>query len=158
MKNKKSEGYVLYFWLILNLLIIGVAIYISMAMFFSAKADVRIKESDSLGNKLISAASYNGYLNKKILDSDFNIFQETNLNPAMFPNPGKFYFNITVFQDGNAVKSIVAGSKDFEVYCELPSESYAKCFRKNLIVLDKNSNKGFEIKITAGSNQLGEIL
>jgi hypothetical protein len=157
--NNRGETGIFYIFLIGTIVVVGVALAIALGLFFSSTADIRIKESETLINRLISVSTNNGYLNEKILSPGFDVFQESSLNREMFPNPGKYYFNMTVYQDGKIVKSIYAGSIDFEVYCDINGLQYAKCLRKSLVVrCFSNKTKDYQIKILAGSNQIGASL
>jgi len=136
-------------------IIIGAGIVIGVWIFYSVGIDIRLDESKTMSNRLVGAIVENGYLNKEVLEDNFNILEKAGIDEKAIDS-GNYYFNLIIFEEDSSVRSFVEGNKDFEIQCELPGAQMAKCYEKELIVSD--GDKQYKIKVLTGSNQLGSRL
>jgi len=155
--NKKSQELDGILMLFANFIAIGVLIMLGVSVMYAADFDVRISEAKTISDRLVSAVSDGGYVNPLALQNNFNIINSAGLDGKQFFNGGKFYFNITILQNGKLINSFQDGTKDFEVQCKLSGNNLAKCFYKNVFVIDKDNNL-YEINILTASNQQGSKL
>lgn len=131
-------------------LIIGIPITIAMFVFYSNQADVRYEESKILAEKLINGVIINNDLNNDIFNENFDILKESRIDRNIINN-GEFFFKIEVIEIGkDEGKIFQGGNRDFEVYCDLESEKFPKCFKEGIIV------DNYRIRVLTGSNQKGE--
>ena len=152
--GKKAGERVLSIWWFGCVILISVSIIIGVILFYSYSFDVRYKEADILANEVVGCLVKDGFaievsnfdkdklleackLNKKILDSEI------------------YYLRISF--SGAIEKKIEVGNPLYKEICGLNGENYPKCREKKIYSLDKN-NQGIEIRIVAGSNNLGSKL
>ncbi|MEK6830942.1 MAG: hypothetical protein AABX77_02840 [Nanoarchaeota archaeon] len=128
-------------------LIVALGIVIGIYMFYSNTVDIRDQEANILLEKVEAAIAENRQLNQKILEENFNILEEAGLNSKIINE--YYYFKIEVFENGNLLKKIEGGNRDFDVECGLNGEKFPKCREKEF---DTDGN--YKIKILTGSNQL----
>lgn len=154
--DKRGEERFLSPWLFLIWGLIGVAIVSGVLIFYALKIDVRQNEAEILSKKLIDCLIDNGDFN------DFGeeeIYRNCNLDKEMIWN-GDYYFNISIYKNEELYNQIIAGTKDFEMHCELRKESggesFAVCFNDKVYALE--DGKKIIIKISTASNQLGAKL
>jgi hypothetical protein len=154
--NRKAENLDGIFMLFANFIVIGVAIVIGLMVFYSTSIDVRQEEAKTLSERLVSGMVSNGYFKDNFFAQNFDILGNADLNPKIMENGGNYYFNIKV-NGQEYEKTLEYGTKSFEIQCSLPGKNLAKCYYKELIVLDK-SGKSYELKILTASNQIGSRL
>jgi hypothetical protein len=154
MINKKAESELLSFWLFLNLGLIGIFIVGGVLIFYSVSIDARLDEAKTLSNKLVDSISNNGYLNEKVLEKDFDVFNASSIDKKIIED--EFYFNLIILKNDKILKNFVAGQKDFEIQCALAGENFAKCYEREFFLINpSNPSEKFTIKIITGSNQMG---
>ena len=156
--SKKAGSRLLTPWLFFVFAIIGIGIVLGVVTFYSVSSDIREEEARIMTIKLTRAIISDGYLNKGVLQDNFNILDAAGLNKDMFVPGGNFYLSLTVsdLQDGRVKQRLVAGEKDFSIQCHLKGKHLAKCYSIELIALDGEDSKSkFKVEILAGSNQVG---
>lgn len=154
INNKRGDSTPLSIFFILMIVIIGTVIIVSMAMFFRTNSDIRSEEASSLSSRVIYELSDGGRLNEVVLSDSFDLLERVSLDPEMFGINGDFYINVEIISEGEVVKRIIEGNKDFEIQCALNGESLARCSKKSHEAYDKNGNK-YQINVFTGSNQIG---
>ena len=153
--NKKSESRLLTPFLFLILGLIAITIVIAVLMFYSKTVDIRSEEAKIMSNKLIYAVSDSGYLDKDFVIDKTTIFKKADIKKS-FMDSSPFYFNVTVYKEGNTIISVSSGDYNFEKQCFLPGEVMAKCLYKTFYLLNSsNSSEKFQVKVLTGSNQIG---
>lgn len=150
--NKKADERILSPWLFVVLTIIGLAIVISVWIFYSSESDVRYEEAKIMSDKLVYALSDSGYLIEGAED-DYDILKKAGIIPLLMKREGDFYFNITILREDKLVKDFIFGNSDFEIQCRLNGKLFAKCYEREIFVADENGK--LKIKILTGSNQRG---
>lgn len=152
LNNKKAGERYLSPWMILIWIIVGVAIVISVLIFYSVKLDVREKESEILIVRIADCLVEDGYLRN--LDA-FDVFADCNIEKSVIEN-GNYYLKVS-FSDNQ--EDILAGVKNFETLCGLENsegDDFPRCSKKRIYAL-KDGEK-LEIEILAASNQIGKEL
>ena len=166
--SKKGGEKLLSVWWFLVLTIVGVAIVVSVLIFYSADEDIRGLESQVLYQKIVDCVVDNGFLIKGISNNEFDLMKTCGLNEKVFSDEKLFYVDIGIFDsNGNKLReNIVKGNKEFPKECEIqnPDEKgkiieakyYAKCFEKTINILynDGEIKKG-KLEILTASNNLG---
>lgn len=155
LNKKQGDSRWLSPWLLVILGLIGLIIVIGVSICFSEPLDLRNFETKILANKLIDSISEHGYLKQEVLGDSFNILDEVKLNEKIMENGGDFYFNLTIIQENSEkiVKRIIQGTKDLEIQCASTGKHFAKCYKRELILVNKkNPLEKFKIKILTASN------
>ncbi len=129
----------------LSFLIIAIGVSIGIYLFYSETVDIREREAVILSEKITKVIIKEEHLNQKVLENDFNIFNEAEINIKIINN-GDFYFKIEIFSLDNQILKIEEGNRDFEVECNLSGEKFPKC-------AEKEFNYDYKIKILTASNQ-----
>lgn len=153
LNKKASDETILSPFFFLMLGIIAIAIITSVVVILSSNSDIRIGEAKILNDRLVYALDNNGYLNQKILDGGFDIFKEADINPQI-ENSLDFYFNIGIYDENNELKySFIKGNSDFEIQCGLNGKKLAKCYSREVALLNpEETSQIFRVKILSGSN------
>jgi hypothetical protein len=161
---KGGEKLLSIFWFSV-LAIVGIGITAAVLIYHSADVDVREMEINILYEKIINCVIEHGFLIEGLIEEDFDIFNECQLNKETFGEGSYFYFNLKVFDSSsNLIKEIEEGDFSFEKDCEVQegeggvsARYYPKCIRKKEIVLYYKNNKieEAEIEILTASNQVG---
>ena len=75
----------------------------------------------------------------------------------MVENSNDFYFNIGIYDEAGVLKySFVKGNSDFEIQCGLNGNKLAKCYSREITLLNpEESTQLFRIKIVSGANLKG---
>ncbi len=149
LRNKKADDRYLVFWLIFNFMIIVVALYIVVGVFYSTQFDVRKREARILSLTIVDCLKEKN----NILDDDFDIFKECEISKEVIEN-GNYYFNVSFSDDGERLREdILAGVGTFEIYCELKKtaegDDFPECFEKEF------RKENIQISILIASNQKG---
>lgn len=150
-KNKRADDRYLVFWLIFNFVLIVVALYIVVGVFYSTQFDVRQREARILGLRIEDCLEET---DSNFLNQDFNIFKECGLSEEIIKN-GDYYSKISFSKNGEKLREeIVVGVGKFEIYCELgetaEGDDFPECFENYFIVKDD-----IKINILTASNQVG---
>lgn len=157
--NKKADSRLLSPWLFIVLGIIGVAIAVGVFSYYSGTMDIRPLEAKTLSDKLVYGLSEDGYLKEGVIGGGYDIFSSSKIFEKALDNSGKFYFNVSMYNDqGKLEKEFIKGNIDFEIQCRLKGDKLAKCYYRELILVDKKDLKPYKIKILAGSNNGGKLL
>lgn len=157
--NKKGyyriAGIGMYF---LMAIIIGSAIWIGTSLFYTHYVDTRADEAVTLSNKLVAVISEKDNLDK-IIDREFNVFQEAGLDPEIIKN-GDFYLSITIYDKDwkNKLGEVIEGNRDFEVACEFPGEKlFPICYKRRWTYNNRDVNLNldlYNVEVLTASNQL----
>lgn len=150
--NKNADSRLLTPWLFFILILIWFIITIGVFVFFSSNADIRFNEAKAMSDKLVYAMIDGGYFEKGVLDSNYDILNQAEINQKLLDNGGNFYFNISIYNKDKIEKSFVKGNGDFEIQCRLNGNKLAKCYEREFYAYDKASSGIFKIKILTGSN------
>ncbi len=140
-------------------IIVTIAIVVGVLIFYGTGVDIRKQEAVAISNRLVDVFSNSGYLNKNVLTGD--ILDLAGLDKEKFSEGGDFYFGVEIYSGENFdefVESFFKGTKDFRTQCELKGKHFPDCYKREFIVLDKDSDKKYKIKILTASNQLGSAL
>jgi len=153
--NKKANDEVIispFFFLMLGL--IGIAIITSVVVVLSSNSDIRVGEAKTLNDRLVYAIDDNGYLNEKIIKGGFDIFKDSDIDSQMIENSNDFYFNIGIYDENNKLKySFIQGNLDFEIQCGLNGKKLAKCYTREVALLNpEDPTQLFRAKIYSGVN------
>ena len=154
MNTKAIDEVIISPFFFLMLGIIGIAIITAVVIILSSNSDIRVGEAKTLNDRLLYAVDNNGNLNDKIISGGFDIFRDADINPQIIENSNDFYFNIAIYDENGALKySFVKGNNDFEVQCGLSGNKLAKCYSREITLLDpKDPTQLFRIKIFSGAN------
>jgi hypothetical protein len=135
--------------------IIGIGIVLSVLMFFSNVADVRIDEARALSERVVDEISQNGYLIPEIFEENYSLVNDAKLNNYIFAD-GLVYISLEISNLNSKIKDIEVGDSDYKIQCRLKGKNYPRCYSKEFILADKNNPLGiYKIKILTGSNNLG---
>ncbi|MFA5857059.1 MAG: hypothetical protein WC867_06870 [Candidatus Pacearchaeota archaeon] len=135
--------------------IVSVGIVLSVIMFFSNIADVRIEESKSLLDRVVDTISDNGYLKSEIFEENYSLIENAKLNNNLFAD-GFIYLSLEIYKMNSKIKEIDVGDSDYKIQCRLKGKHYPRCYYKEFILADKNNPlEIYKIKILTGSNNLG---
>ena len=161
-KDCKAEK-LLSLWWFFVLGVIGGGLVVGVLIHTSAEINVDELEADVLSERVISCVYDNDFLDEKILDNDFDIFNYCNLNKTIFGEGSNFYFNISIFNEDNSLnKSIAGGIYSFEEDCKiqdkLNAKHFPKCSEKEQMMLLRQGDEIKEIKLNVltASNQEGK--
>jgi len=153
MKKRAEEEIYSVMW-IFAIVIIGAAIVGGVWIFMSYSLNVSGLEANSLANQAIYCLIDNGNL-RSYFFSDFDIYSKCNINKRIFEHSNKFYLGIEVSKsDGNILKAIEIGVKDFKNQCYMKSSEVvlASCSIKTIYALNESDNSEmFTIKIIGAS-------
>jgi len=130
----------------LTFAIVGVAIGVGIYAFYFQAFDTRESDANNLLERLEDFLIKRGELNKNVLERNFNIYEEAELNKDVINEFYYFKINIRGLNSG-VNKFIEGGQEGFEVSCNLEGRKLPKCARKNIVLED------YDIKILTGSNQ-----
>ena len=95
IKSKRGDK-VLSAWWIFVLAIIGVAIVLSVNIFYSFLIDIRGPESAVLADKITNCINDSKPLNENFMEAGFDIFKNCSLNKDLFAEGSKYFFVIRV--------------------------------------------------------------
>ncbi len=161
-KDCRAEK-LLSLWWFFVLGVVGGGLVIGVLIHTSAEINVNELEADILGEGIIRCIYDNGFLDNKVLEDDFDIFNNCNLNKAVFGKESNFYFNISIYNEDNSLrKEIIEGANSFEEDCKiqkkLKAKYFPKCFEKQEIILFKEGEeiKEIKLKVLTASNQEGK--
>jgi len=169
MRNKKAGTRILFFYWIIIMIMVSVAVVIGYNMFYSAKLDVRKVEAEILATKIMDCIARGGYFTGFIddfitsdekEDIEKKILQRCQLNLEdknnIYEGKSQYYILIKFYdfdscKEGNCEeelerKRIEIGRDDFLVLCELQEkdeekENLPQCYRTRMYVLKKNKGK-----------------
>jgi len=139
--NKKvylsKRANLLSIWWFAILALIGTAIVIATAVFYSSHIDVRKAESEILANNIAKCLNVQIVENEKFLDS-FDIFKECRLNKEVFEKGSVYFISIIATkQTGNTGESgpYKFGNNALEIDCKIKKEAksaekYPDCTQK----------------------------
>ncbi|MBS3092238.1 hypothetical protein J4466_02355 [Candidatus Pacearchaeota archaeon] len=173
ISGKRADEKILSFYMFIVWIIIALAIVGGVYIFYSARLDIRNIQSESLANNLIGCLTEDGFIKTKVLEENFDVFSECNLNKNIIEDKREFFLKVS-FKDvdsGQEIRElIIAGEKDFEIQCGLREnaevrDEYAVCASKEIYILyktinpqsNKLENKKAIIDIFTGSNVLGGV-
>ncbi|MFH1710875.1 MAG: hypothetical protein ABH840_01025 [Nanoarchaeota archaeon] len=119
--NKKGEERWLTPWMFLVWFIIGIAIVVAVAVFYSSSIDSRAYEARSMSEKITHCVLDSGEVKEEFF-LDFDVYSKCGLEKEIFLDNGEFYFNVSVYNinEKKYVKSVSGGNSDFEINCFLP--------------------------------------
>jgi hypothetical protein len=150
--SKKGESRMLTPWMFLVLGLIGIAIVAAVTIFFSASIDLRFRESNAMSDKLVYAIFDNGYLKGEVLAPGYDILKSSGISNRSMDS-GFFYLNVTIYDGSKVIQTFIYGNNDFEIQCRLNGDKLAKCYDRQLTLIDRiDSSKIYTIKIFSGSN------
>ena len=118
-------------------------------------------ESKILGNRILECLSNQGYLNNKLFDKTFDVFQECNLNKKSFEKGSNFYLKISLYDinNTNLILEINQGDSSFEKDCfisnKISAKKFPECSTKKEVLLNKEE-KEIKLVILTASNQDGK--
>lgn len=162
--NKKGGEKLLSIWWFLILIIVGAGIALSVTMFYSTDVDVRKIESEILYEKVFGCIVKQNFLISELFEkeTEFDIFDECELNKIVFKEEENFYFRIRFLDDkGDKLREdIKAGQFSFEKDCDLKentkAENYPECTEKaEMVFYYDNEIKKVNLSILTASNQEG---
>ncbi|MEM4325741.1 MAG: hypothetical protein QXU40_00360 [Candidatus Pacearchaeota archaeon] len=149
-------------WWFLILGVVGVAIVGGVFIFYSGDIDIRETESLVLYNKLMDCITDNGYLNRNLIEENFDILKECNLNRVVLSS-GIFYLRVKIYDGENRslLKEIREGTFSFDKDCSIAvnkkirTEKFPKCVEKEekALYYDGKKKKEVKINILTASNQ-----
>jgi hypothetical protein len=168
LKNKKGDDRYLVFWLIFNFMLIVVALYAVIAIFYSTSFDVRQREARLLGLTISDCLQET---QSDFLSSSFDIFKECAINKKVIEN-GNYYINVSFSENRKRIREdIILGTGKYEIYCALgktaEGENLPECFENKFYAakgietknIENNycapGNGNIEIKVLTASNQIG---
>jgi len=82
--NKKGDEKIMSVWNFLIWGVIGIAIVGGVYLIYSAEADVRELQAESLKNKVVDCFVVDGEISEGLFDDKFDIFSECNLDEKGF--------------------------------------------------------------------------
>lgn len=161
--KRGGEKYMSPIWIV-SIIIVGIGIAIGVGMFYSAEIDVRKVEAEILSDRIVDCLFEEGFLISSVLEENFDIFRECNLNKGVF-DEGNFYFSISIYDDlENKIREdVVGGFPSFGVECEIieggeiKGENFAECVlkKRSIIYRENQKIKKGGIEILTSSNQVG---
>ncbi|MBS3093892.1 hypothetical protein J4456_04915 [Candidatus Pacearchaeota archaeon] len=146
--NKKAFRYADIPMVFLCFLVIGVGIAIGMYVFFSYTVDVRGLEAQILGEKLVNGLVDQGHLRDNVLTNNFNIYHEAHISKKII-DQNEHYFSLDIIKNGEIIKNIDGGNREYKVLCHLSGEKLPRCFSQSIKI------DGYTINILSASNYQG---
>ncbi len=162
MKNKRGAKLVSIWWFFI-LGVVGLVIVGSVLVFYSKEINVNGAESEAMYNNLADCMTSMGYLNEKVLVSEFDVFSECRLSKEAFVS-GNFFFNISINDGEKVIKEISEGTHGFEKDCDVASgvqvKNFPTCTEKEekIFYYEEKEIKTVILSILTASNQKGRRL
>ena len=158
MKNKRAEDErILSPVFFLMLVVIGVGIVSGYVIYYSNEVNVNSEEVEILAGKIIDSVVLEGYLNERVLDENFNIFEEAKINQGLFHEEGYFYFELVVLREDKVLKNIFYGNEKLKLESQFQGKDFASGYYKEFFVIDKNNPEIiYKIKVLTASKQVIE--
>ena len=158
--NKQGSEKILSIWWFFVLAVIGGGIVLGCLIYYSAETSVKKVEAEILGNKILECLSNQRYLNNKIFDKTFDIFQECNLNKNSFGKGSNFYLKISLYNNtNNLIYELNQGDFSFEKNCfisnKISAKKFPECSIKKEVLLNEEE-KEIKLVILTASNQEGK--
>lgn len=155
--DKKGGEKLLSLWWFFILGVIGGFIVLGVVIYYNADTNVNPIESSILVDKLVNCLIKDGTLNENVLEDDFEIFRQCNLDGKMFGMGSFLYFNISIYDSDGLVKEMVNGSGIFQQDCKISGKITGKYFPSCTYENYRADfqNKNYLIQILGGSNQIG---
>jgi hypothetical protein len=162
--NKKRAEYEIFsVWWFLVLALISIVVVIAVNMYVSAQVEVRGFEAGVIYNKISNCIIDNAVLNEKVLDNDFNIYSECDLNnKSIFEH--NFFFTLSIKDaSGVVLKKIQSEGVNYFDDCLVGNlgakgASFPKCVYRNESVyyFSEGQRNYYTIEMMTASNNYGE--
>jgi hypothetical protein len=155
--SKSSKVYGMIWFLLAIFFMLSMVLFLVNSMFYAYDYDFRLEEARIIANKVSQGISFSTYLKPEVLNSDFDILEESNLDSKSFVNSNKYYFSVRIYDKDLLLKNYSIGNSDFLIECSLRGENFPVCVNRKFSLLDsKDSFKVYDIKILAASNMQGK--
>ncbi len=156
--NKKGAEKLLSVWWFFVLAVVVGTIVLGVWIYYGVDINTKEIEVDVLAERIVSCLIDNSYLNQDFLDENYDIFEECSLDKGVFGKPSNFYFKISTSLREEIIEGDNSLEKDCGIEKIIEAKHFAKCSEKNVnfLYLENNEIKKGELKVLAGSNQLGE--
>ena len=96
ISGKRADEKILSFYMFIVWIIIALAIVGGVYIFYSARLDIRNIQSESLANNLIGCLTEDGFIKTKVLEENFDVFSECNLNKNIIEDKREFHLRMLI--------------------------------------------------------------
>ncbi|MDD5193572.1 MAG: hypothetical protein PHF67_03210 [Candidatus Nanoarchaeia archaeon] len=159
VKNKKAAEKLISVWWFFVLFIIGLGIVLGVMIYYSAETVVKKVEAESLNQRIFDCLVDKGYLNPRIFEDSFDVFDNCGLNREVFAKGSLFYFKVSVYNEKGLIHENAYGDFSFEKNCQITekidAERFPGCFTRTMNILNTNEEK-IKLVVLTASNQVGE--
>jgi hypothetical protein len=156
IKSKKASE-IIFLWMLVVLLIVGVFVSLIISTFNSAKIDVREEEARFLAYKISNCLVNDGKLIPELSDKSLDLFKQCKIDKKIAGN-GNYYIHVTNELDSTEVLNV--GVADYKLRCQLAETikegDFPKCF--TLETPFKSGIREGKLNIFVASNNLGSSL
>lgn len=154
--NKSAK--LLSIWWFFVLAVVSTGIVVGTLAFYGADINVKGIEAETLTNKIIDCLVNQGKINQDFLETDYDIFENCNLNRSLLAQQGKYFIKITISdyadKKGEGVKMY---GTNFEESCKIQktvnAENFPICSEEEMMVRDIYDNN-LKLNVLTGSNYL----
>lgn len=162
--NRTGGEKLLSIWWFMVLAMVGVAIVIGVAVFYSAEVDTRTLEAAVLYERIADCVNENGFADYGFFSGTKDIYRECDLKRSMFEGESELFFEVVLIdsKDQMVGKSLSGGAASFKRDCEIEqggvtAKQFPKCVNGVEPIeyrIDGQTYSG-KLGIYAGSNQHG---
>lgn len=147
--NKKASEKINAGIYVLYLVIIAAGVTVLMGSYLNTPIDVRPYESQILYDKLMNCFVKDGFLDEKVLSSDFNVFSNCHINKTIIEQSNIYFEFVFLNETGGSIRKPFVGgifeeikSKklDCDVYSGTKTKNIPSCLSKNETYLYYNSS------------------
>jgi hypothetical protein len=174
IRNKKASDRILSMYWFLIILLISVAIFAMVYLFYSAPYEVRDLESKILASKIADCLSYQGVLHQGVLSStqgqfnnDFDLLRDCNLNFQVedeydWKQEEQYFSEVEIYHINDPVNPGIIysnGNLNWKPHCFLKDKkqqdygNLVKCHEERVYSLGPNSEQ-YLIKILVGVGKI----
>ncbi|PIN93648.1 hypothetical protein COU61_00760 [Candidatus Pacearchaeota archaeon CG10_big_fil_rev_8_21_14_0_10_35_13] len=164
IKNKRGAEEILTVWNVIIWTMIAITIVTGTLVFYSAEINVKMYESEILGEKIIRCLITNNdnglpIIKPEVLNEEYDIIEACNLERKIIVGVGNYVIAMNITEEGTKeeIKRIIVGNEVYyEVTCNLNKEGESKdkprCADRSINLYPENKPKQI-LRITTGSNQ-----
>lgn len=157
--EKKGVEKLISIWWFFVLFIVGTGIVLGVMIYYSAETSVKKVEAEILNQRIFDCITNENYLNPKVFENNFEVFDGCGFNSEVFGKGSFFYFKILIYNETGLVAEKNYGDFAIDKNCKIAEKMSAKrfpeCFARNKIVFDEK-NKEIKLVVLTASNQEGE--
>ena len=156
--NKHAGEKLLSIWWIFVLGVIGGGIVVGELIYYSVNVNVNAVEAEMLNNRIYNCISENGILKKGVINGEFDIFTNCNINRNLFFSGSVYYIHLKFSNNTGILNESSFGQGSFEGDClvqtKVTANNFPKCY-KNEGFFSYGEDK-IQFYLLTGSNQQGK--